>query len=59
MGVQRGGGGKGPAKNGMFLDFFEKNSMFFVVFKAKSMFLSPDGKKTADALDKIYTLLSH
>ncbi len=32
------GGGKGgswPAKNSLFLDFFEKNSMFLVVFRKK------------------------
>jgi hypothetical protein len=30
-----------PAKNNLFLYFFERNSIFFGVFKANSMFLPP------------------
>jgi hypothetical protein len=48
MGVRGGGGARGsaclthwPAKNSMFLDFFEKNSMFLGVFRQKVCFCPP------------------
>ncbi len=41
-----------PAKNSMFLNFFEKNNVFYVDFEAESRFLPPPPlEKSADAHD--------
>jgi hypothetical protein len=55
MGVQKGGplALPWPAKNSMFLDYFEKKNMFFGVFSQKECFCPSPGKKSADAHVKV------